>query len=55
MKEVTEMLEHLTFNSDFLGGSISYIPCLSHIIQLALKTLLGKIRVTPTNKELLQD
>jgi hypothetical protein len=36
----------------FLNGNITYIPCLTYIIQLALKALLGKIRLTPKNKTL---
>jgi hypothetical protein len=36
----------------FLNGNIIRIPCLAHVIQLALKALLGKIRLAPKNKTL---
>jgi hypothetical protein len=39
-------------NKGFLNGNIIYILCLVYIIQLALKALLGKIRLTPKNKTL---
>ena len=29
-----------------------HLPCLAHVIQLALSELLGKIRIKPTNEEL---
>ena len=32
--------------------SIEHLPCLAHIIQLAISELLSKIQITPTNKEL---
>ena len=32
--------------------SIEHLPCLAHVIQLAISELLGKIRITPTNEEL---
>jgi hypothetical protein len=36
----------------FLNGNITRIPCLAHVIQLALKALLGKIRLAPKNETL---
>src|ERR1700684_1913945 len=39
----------------FLGGKIQHIPCLSHIIQLALQALLGKIRLRPSNEEFIRN
>ena len=32
--------------------SAEHVPCLAHVIQLALKDLLGGIKANPTNKEL---
>ena len=36
----------------FLNGRITHIPCLAHVLQLALKALLGKIRLAPKNETL---
>jgi hypothetical protein len=40
-------------DKSFLNGNITRIPCLTHVIQLALKALLGKIRLTPKNETLI--
>jgi hypothetical protein len=39
----------------FLDGKIQHIPCLAHILQLAVQALLGKIRLRPTNETLIKD
>ena len=39
-------------NKSFLNSNIIRIPCFIHIIQLALKALLSKIRLTLKNKTL---
>ena len=36
-------------------NEIQHIPCLSHVIQLALQALLGKIRIRPKNEVFLRD
>ena len=36
----------------FFNGKITHIPCLAHVLQLALKALLGKIRLAPKNETL---
>lgn len=48
LMEVNQYLEEALAKS-FLDGNIQHIPCLSHVIQLGLKALLGKIRITPKN------
>ena len=53
--EMNEHLEDAFENNRFLDGQIQHIPCLSHIIQLGLKSLLGKIRLNPKNKTLQKD
>jgi len=50
IKEVNEHLQEAFENHRFLDGKIQHIPCLAHIAQLALRDLLGKIRLRPTNK-----
>lgn len=49
ISEINMYLEDALTNRRFLDGTIQHIPCLSHICQLGLKALLGKIRSTPTN------
>jgi hypothetical protein len=39
----------------FLGGRIQHIPCLSHVIQLGLQALLGKIRLRPKNETFIRN
>jgi hypothetical protein len=55
MTQINEYLEEAFANTRFLDGKIQHIPCLSHIIQLALKELLGAIRLRPTNDTLIQN
>jgi hypothetical protein len=49
MTEINGYLEEAFTNTRFLDGQIQHIPCLSHVIQLALKELLGTIRLQPAN------
>ena len=43
--EINRFLEEAFANICFLDRQIQYIPCLSHMIQLALKELFGIIRL----------
>jgi hypothetical protein len=65
VSSVTDCVEELSKNvpsiRGFLHNNITFgstsnhierIPCLAHIIQLALKDLLGSIHINPTNNEL---
>jgi hypothetical protein len=49
MTEINGYLEEAFTNTRFLDRQIQHIPCLSHMIQLALKELLGTIRLQPVN------
>ncbi|PQM43548.1 hypothetical protein VC83_09675 [Pseudogymnoascus destructans] len=49
------MLDSIADNEHFIGGKVQHIPCLAHVIQLALSALLGRIRITPTNQEILMN
>jgi hypothetical protein len=51
IKELNSYINE-AIDKGFLNGNITRIPCLAHIIQLALKALLGKIRLTPKNETL---
>jgi hypothetical protein len=42
-------------NDRFLDGRIKHMPCLAHVIQLALKAFLGKIRLRPTNETFIRN
>ena len=55
MTEINEYLEDALSNARFLDGTIQHIPCLSHVIQLALKDLLGAIRLQPSNDVFIQN
>lgn len=50
VSEINKHLEDAFQNRRFLDGTIQQIPCLAHIIQLAVKALLGKIRLRPSNE-----
>ena len=49
ISEINTCFDKVFSNGRFLSGLIQHIPCLAHIIQLALKALLGKIRLWLTN------
>ena len=51
IKELNSYINE-AIDKGFLNGNITRIPCLAHVIQLALKALLGKIRLTPKNETL---
>jgi hypothetical protein len=51
---VQEMLDNIA-SSNLLGDKVQHIPCLAHIIQLALQALLGSIRLNPSNEQLLRN
>jgi hypothetical protein len=53
LDSINSYLEEAFDNDRFLGGKIQHIPCLAHVIQLALKELLGKLRLRPTNESLI--
>ncbi|PQM43461.1 hypothetical protein VC83_09652 [Pseudogymnoascus destructans] len=55
MRDVEIMLDSIADNEHFIGGKVQHIPCLAHVIQLALSALLGRIRITPTNQEILMN
>ena len=48
--EVNVWLEDAFDKHLFLDGNIQHIPCLSHVLQLGLKALLGQIRLSPKNE-----
>jgi hypothetical protein len=50
LMEINQYLEE-ALAKGFLDGNIQYIPCLPHVIQLGLKALLGKIRITSKKKK----
>jgi hypothetical protein len=52
LKETEEMVKEFSSEDGLFEGKIQHIPCLSHIIQLGLKALLGHIRLKPTNDEI---
>jgi hypothetical protein len=57
MTEVNELANVLSSNTSqgstqLFSNKIIRIPCISHIIQLCLRELLGSIRIDPTNEEL---
>lgn len=51
MDQLNGYLDEALSNGQLLDNTIQHIPCLAHIIQLALKALLGKLRLRPTNDE----
>jgi hypothetical protein len=53
--EINSYLEDALENDRFLDGKIQHIPCLSHMLQLAVKALLGTIRLRPTNETFIRD
>jgi hypothetical protein len=56
VKELNTCLEDaLNEKLILVGEKIQHIPCLAHVIQLALQALLGKIRVSPKNDVFLRD
>jgi hypothetical protein len=55
MQEVEIMLESIAESDNFIGGKVQHIPCLAHVLQLALGALLGRIRIVPTNQEILMN
>ena len=59
-KELNELVSLIESGQNILGRPvftqpITRIPCMAHILQLALKALLGGIQITPTNEELLKN
>lgn len=56
MKELNSYLEDALNQKLFaFENKIQHVPCLAHIIQLALQALLGKIRINPKNDVFLRD
>ncbi len=53
--EINKYLEDILKNHCFLNSIIQSVPCLAYVIQLALKALLGKIRLRPTNETFIRD
>lgn len=49
---VRDFINTVPGDARILDGKIEKVPCLSHVIQLVLKALLGSIRINPTNEEL---
>lgn len=49
VSELNSYLKEAIENQRFLDGKVIQMPCLAHVIQLAVKALLGKIRLRPTN------
>ena len=52
IKELNSYINE-AIDKGFLNNNITRIRCLIYVIQLALKALLGKIRLTPKNKTLI--
>lgn len=50
--ELVEMLRDRHSEVSECVHGIELVPCLAHVIQLALKALLGKIHISPKNDEL---
>ncbi|PQM43523.1 hypothetical protein VC83_09650 [Pseudogymnoascus destructans] len=50
MRDVEIMLDSIADNEHFIGGKVQHIPCLAHVIQLAISALLGRIQITPQIK-----
>ena len=48
---IRDMIADESF-SDRQFAECGHLPCMAHIVQLALSELLGKIQVKPTNEEL---
>ncbi len=55
VSQINQYLADALQSHRFLDGTVQHIPCLAHIIQLALKALLGKIRLRPTNETFIRD
>jgi hypothetical protein len=55
MRDVEIMLNSIADNEHFIRGKVQHIPCLAHVIQLALSALLSRIWITPTNQEILMN
>ena len=54
LTEINSYLQDAVTENRFLDSNIQHIPCLAHVFQLALKALLGKIRLRPTNETFLK-
>jgi hypothetical protein len=53
MNELVEELQYrLNRDEGFFTGRIQHMPCFAHVLQLALKALLGSIRINPTNADI---
>jgi hypothetical protein len=49
------MIRDMMADESFSNGQFAdcgHLPCMAHVVQLALSELLGKIRIKPTNEEL---
>ena len=55
MQEVEVMLESIAESDNFISGKVQHIPCLAHVLQLALRALLRRIRIVLTNQEILMN
>ena len=53
-KELEELLNNLDINNDWSSESTK-IPCLSHVIQLVVKAILGAFNIKPTETEYSDD
>jgi len=49
VNQYLELVAEAFDSSMFLDGRVTQVPCIAHILQLAVKDLLGK-RLTPTNE-----
>ena len=53
-KELEELLNSLNVNNNWSSDSTK-IPCLAHIIQLVIKTILGAFNIKPAESEGVED
>ena len=50
--ELNTFIAEAVENNRFIGGKVVQMPCLAYVIQLAIKALLRKIWLNPTNNKL---
>ena len=55
MQDVEIMLNSIATSDNFISGKIQHIPCLAHVLQLGLQALLRRIRIVPSNQEILMN